>query len=144
MKLFFAFAFFALSSLLVVPLLAQEPNSQIPLMKYPESQQGEVVDDYHGREVADPYRWLEDTESEDTAAWVASQNELTRSYLESLPEREPMRAKLEQFWNYERYGLPRKGGDRYFYSHNDGLQDQSVLYQSPTLSGSLDASNAKC
>ncbi|MDA8745740.1 prolyl oligopeptidase family serine peptidase [Rubripirellula amarantea] len=106
-------------------------------MNYPETKKTDVFDEYHGRKVADPYRWLEDTESEETAEWIAAQNQLTQKYLRSLPQRDAIREKLERFWNYERYGLPKKCGDRYFFSHNDGLQDQSVLYQTPTLTGSL-------
>ena len=102
-------------------------------MKYPETKTGDVQDDYHGITVKDPYRWLEDTESKETAEWVAAQNEVTRAYLDSLPQREPMRQRLEKLWNYERYGIPRKRGDRYFYSHNDGLQDQSILYSAAGL-----------
>ncbi|MFK8111259.1 MAG: prolyl oligopeptidase family protein [Rubripirellula sp.] len=102
-------------------------------MKYPETKQTDVIDDYHGRKVSDPYRWLEDTESEETAAWIAQQNEVTQAYLRSIPERAPMRERLEKLWNYERYSLPRRRGDTYLYSHNDGLQDQSVLYKADSL-----------
>ena len=90
---------------------------------YPQSPKAEVQDDYHGFTVPDPYRWLEDTESAETAKWVAAQNEVTQAYLESLPQREPMRRRLEKLWNCERCGIPRHRGDRYFYTHNDGLQD---------------------
>jgi prolyl oligopeptidase len=110
-----------------------ENFNQPTSMNYPVTDQDDVVDDYFGRKVADPYRWLEDTESEATAAWIEAQNKVTDAYLDSIPERAEMRAKLERFWNYERFGLPTRRGDRYFYSHNDGLQDQSVLYQAATL-----------
>ncbi|WP_419189664.1 prolyl oligopeptidase family serine peptidase [Stieleria marina] len=102
-------------------------------MKYPATKTVDVVDDYFGNQVSDPYRWLEDTESDETAAWIAAQNKVTQSYLESLPQREEMRARLEKLWNYERFGLPRRRGETYFYSHNDGLQDQSVLYKAASL-----------
>ncbi|SMP47407.1 prolyl oligopeptidase Serine peptidase. MEROPS family S09A [Neorhodopirellula lusitana] len=100
-------------------------------MTYPQTARQEVTDDYHGRKVDDPYRWLEDVESDETAAWVKSQNELTQSYLANLPSREPMRKKLEELWDYERTGLPVHRGERYFFTHNDGLQNQSVVYTVP-------------
>lgn len=108
---------------------AHQPNT----MNYPETATVPVIDDYFGRKVADPYRWLEDTESEATAAWIETQNEVTDQYLESIPERTAMREKLEQFWNYERFGIPSRRGERVFYSHNDGLQDQSILYKADSL-----------
>ena len=110
-----------------------QAQDAVKAMKYPQTRTTDVVDDYFGNKVADPYRWLEDTESDETAQWIKSQNEITQGYLKSLPDREPMRARLEKLWNYERFGLPRKRGDMYFYSHNDGLQDQSVLYQADAL-----------
>ncbi len=93
----------------------------------------DVIDDYHGRQVKDPYRWLEDTESEETAEWIAAQNAVTNRYLESIPSRAMMRKRLEKLWNYERYDLPKRKGATYFYTHNDGLQDQSVLYKADSL-----------
>jgi len=101
-------------------------------LTYPATKTDDVVDDYHGNRVADPYRWLEDVESESTEAWVTAQNEVTQAYLKSLPSREPMRERLEALWNYERTGLPARRGDTYFFTHNDGLQNQSVLYLAPT------------
>jgi prolyl oligopeptidase len=103
--------------------------------RYPETKQVDVQDDYHGRVVKDRYRWLEDTESEETAAWVAAQNKVTGAYLRSIPERATMQTRLQQLWNYERYGLPSHRGETYFYTHNDGLQNQSVLYKADSLSG---------
>ena len=122
-----------LLGLLCMPIKLDAQTDATRTMKYPETRKTDVVDDYHGHKVADPYRWLEDTESDETAAWVKAQNEVTDEYLQSLPSRESMRERLERLWNYERYGLPRKKGDRYFFSHNDGLQDQSVLYKSEQL-----------
>ena len=119
-------------ALIWTPLLAPAQDASSP-MKYPETKQVDVSDDYHGHSVKDPYRWLEDTESEETAEWIAAQNDLTQAYLKSLPDREPMRERLEKLWNYERFGLPRRRGETYFYSHNDGLQDQSVLYKATSL-----------
>ena len=96
-------------------------------MRYPESPRGDVVDTLHGTEVADPYRWLEDPDAPETRAWIAAQNELTRGYLEAIPEREAIRARLTTLWNHERWGLPAKRGGRWFFTRNDGLQDQEVL-----------------
>jgi len=117
---------------------AQDDTRTAMPIQYPESKTVDVSDDYHGRVVADPYRWLEDVESDETAAWVAAQNKITQSYLENLPQRQAMRQKLETLWNYERYGLPEAQGESaasktYLYTHNDGLQDQSVLYKTDSL-----------
>ncbi len=97
-------------------------------MQYPETRKVDVVDDYHGTKVADPYRWLEDQDSDETAAWVEAQNQVTFGYLESLPTREPLRERLTELWNHERYGTPWRVADRLFWFRNDGLQNQSVLY----------------
>jgi prolyl oligopeptidase len=100
---------------------------------YPDSPQGAQVDTYHGIDVPDPYRWLEDPQSEQTQQWIEAQNRLTNAYLEGLPGRQQLTERLSQLWNYERYSIPFKQGDRYFYFKNDGLQNQSVLYTQPTL-----------
>ena len=111
------------------------PTKNSNRMNYPPTKRIDVVDDYHGREVADPYRWLEDTESEETAAWIAAENKITDAYLQSIAEREAIRQRIERLWNYERYSLPQQYGTTYIYSHNDGLQNQSVLYKSDSLDG---------
>ena len=97
---------------------------------YPETRRVDHVDTYHGQEVADPYRWLEEDVrvSDEVAAWVAKQQATARAYLDALPMRKHFEERLTKLWNYERIGLPRKAGDRYLYSKNDGLQNQSVLY----------------
>ena len=115
------------------PVTGQEPATNVAPINYPRTKATDVVDDYHGRKVSDPFRWLEDTESKQTAAWIEAQNKVTNRYLESIPEREQMRKRLEQLLNYERFGLPDRHGSVYFYSHNDGLQDQSVYYKSESL-----------
>jgi prolyl oligopeptidase len=97
-------------------------------LKYPETQQVNQIDIYHGVEVADPYRWLEDPDSPETKAWVEAQNQVTFSYLNQIPQREEIKNRLTQVWDYAKYGIPFKRGDRYFYYKNDGLQNQSVLY----------------
>lgn len=103
-------------------------------ISYPETRKSDVSDTYHGVEVADPYRWLEDDNSAETAAWVAAQNKITFGFLESIPQRPEIRKRLQELWNYERFGTPRKDGGRYFYSHNTGLQNQAVLLVAESLS----------
>jgi len=100
---------------------------------YPVTATVDHVDDYHGTEVADPYRWLEEEDSEETKAWVKSQNEATFGYLEQIPFRESIRARLEELWNYPKYGAPFKAGGKYYYYKNDGLQNQYVLYKMDAL-----------
>ncbi len=106
-------------------------------LQYPQTRTVDQVDDYHGTPVADPYRWLEDPNSDETQAWVSAQNEVTFGYLQGLTERPGIQQRLTEVWNYERYGIPFKRtsdqGTRYFYFKNDGLQNQSVLYTQPSL-----------
>jgi prolyl oligopeptidase len=117
---------------LVVTLVAKDEGS-IPHLSYPVAKTVDQVDDYHGVKVADPYRWLEDTDSTDTRAWIESENKLTFGYLEQIPYRKAIHDRLMKLWNYERYGIPEKQGGRYFYQHNTGLQNQSVLYVAESL-----------
>jgi prolyl oligopeptidase len=102
---------------------------------YPDSPRVSQVDDYHGVRVTDPYRWLEDLDSPQTRAWVEAQNQVTSAFLAAIPEREPIRERLKELWNYRRYGVPVRHGDRYFFTRNDGLQDQDVLYRVDTPGG---------
>ncbi len=97
------------------------------------TRQGEVVDDYFGTKIPDPYRWLEDDNSPETEAWVAAQNRVTFALLESIAEREAIRKRLTDLWDYERYGLPSKEGPWYVYGRNDGLQNQPVIYRATSL-----------
>lgn len=97
--------------------------------KYPETRKDKTVDTYFGNEVADPYRWLEDDLSEETAAWVTRQNKVTFSYLKQIPFRDAIKKRMEELWNYERVSAPFKEGDYTYYYKNDGLQNQSVLYR---------------
>jgi prolyl oligopeptidase len=103
--------------------------------KYPEAMKQDVVEDYHGTKVADPYRWLEDPDSKETVAWVTQENELTRAYIDTYAAREGIEDRLKTLFDYERYSLPSRQGDRYFFSKNDGLQNQSVLYMVKSLTG---------
>jgi len=103
---------------------------------YPNSAQVNQVDDYHGTQVADPYRWLENPDSPESRAWIEAQNKLTMGFLADIPARDRLKERLTKLWNYEKYSIPFKQGDeqqndsaqRYFYFKNDGLQNQSVLY----------------
>jgi len=91
------------------------------------------VDVIHGVRVADPYRWLEDIDSDETRAWIEAQNDLTFTYLNSIPLKEKIRRRMEELWNYEKFDVPVKYGGRYFFTRNDGLQNQSVLYWMESL-----------
>jgi prolyl oligopeptidase len=102
---------------------------------YPPARVDNVVDDYFGTKVPDPYRWLEDPDSPETQAWVEAENKLTYGFIDSIPAREKIEARLTKLWNYPRYSVPYKRGDRYFFSKNDGLQNQSVLYMQKSLGG---------
>jgi prolyl oligopeptidase len=119
------FAFLALSACV-------EPGPPVP-SEYPGAERGTLVDDYFGTSVPDPYRWMEDLGSPEVAAWVTRQNELARPFLEAVPGRGGIRDRLTELWNYERHGTPWKEGGLYFFSRNEGLQDQSVLYTAESL-----------
>ena len=97
-------------------------------LDYPETARTGTVDILHGVEVPDPYRWLEEIDSAQTQAWIADQNRLTFDYLSQIPAREQISARISELWNYEKYGTPFKRGGRYFFTRNDGLQNQGVLY----------------
>lgn len=107
--------------------MSAEPSTAAKI-SYPPTRKSDQVDDYHGTKVADPYRHLEDLNSDETKSWVEAQNKVTFDYLSRLPKREALKQRLTKLWDYERYGLPRKKGSRYFYTKNNGLQNQAVLY----------------
>ena len=100
---------------------------------YPITKRGDQVDNYHGTPVADPFRWLEDPNSAETAAWVDAQNAVTQPFLAGLPYREQIKARLTQLWNFEKRSTPSKHAGRYFWYRNSGLQNQSVLYTSTNM-----------
>ena len=108
-------------------------QQMIKTNNYPVARKGDQVDDYHGVKVADPYRWLEDLDSEETRKWVEAENNLTFAYLAEIPARNTIKERLTKLWNFEKYGVPFKEGSRYFYSRNSGLQNQSVLYSVTSL-----------
>ncbi len=116
-------------------LVAFAPVLALAALSYPPSKTVDHTDNYHGTNVADPYRWLEELDSADTKAWVAAQNALTDSVVEQFPERARIRQRLTELWNYPRTGLPFKEANWYFYTKNDGLQNQSPLYVTDGLRG---------
>lgn len=121
--------------ILVVTILAMNGCKQNVSVKYPVTRTVDTVDDYFGTKIADPYRWLENDTSAETASWVTVQNAVTNDYLSKIPFREKIRERLTRIWNYPRYGVPFKEGRYYFFFKNDGLQNQSVLYFRDGLEG---------
>ena len=121
-----------LATACLVALATLALPAQTPLT-YPATRKADVVDDYHGTKVADPYRWLEDDRSAETAAWVEAQNKVTQGYLGQIPERKAIEARLTKLWDYEKFGAPSRHGKVYVYSHNTGLQNQGVLYVTTDL-----------
>jgi prolyl oligopeptidase len=102
---------------------------------YPQPPKSGQVDNYFGTKVSDPYRDLENADSEPTRKWIEAENKLTFDYLAGTPERKRINDKLTALWNYEKYTVPFRNGGRYFFSKNTGLQNQSVLYTGPSLPG---------
>jgi len=98
-------------------------------IQYPETKKGETVDVYFDTKVSDPYRWLEDDKSAETGAWVKAQNEVTYGYLDKIPFRDELKKRMEKLWNYEKIGAPNTEGKFTYYSKNNGLQNQSVVYR---------------
>lgn len=119
---------FIVINLLLLPLSAKEDS-----FVYPDSHPGETVEVIHGVEVADPYRWLEDLNAEQTRQWIKEQNGVTEKHLHAIPGRKELNAHLTELWNVERFGPPFNVGGRYFFGRNDGLQNQSVLYVAESL-----------
>ena len=122
------FLFFIVTMILSANIFAQTKYN------YPQTKKVEQIDDYHGTKVSDPYRWLEDDNSAETKAWVEAQNKVTNAYLATIPERETLKKRLTELWNYEKYSAPFKEGGKYFYYKNDGLQNQFVLYVAESVS----------
>ncbi|WP_286965055.1 prolyl oligopeptidase family serine peptidase [Flavobacterium sp. UBA4854] len=98
-------------------------------LQYPQTKKGETVDVYFDTKVSDPYRWLEDDKSAETGAWVKAENEVTYGYLDKIPFRDELKKRMETLWNYEKIGAPSKEGKFTYYSKNNGLQNQSVVYR---------------
>ena len=123
--------YFVLGGLLAVACTVNKEQG----LQYPETKTVDVVDSYFGVEVPDPYRWLEDDRSPETAEWVKAQNEVTFAYLKKIPYRNKIKKRLEELLNYERVYAPARHGRWYYYYRNDGLQNQNVLYRKPVEGG---------
>lgn len=122
------------SALCSIPALHAAPGGKEPAgLSYPATKTVEQVDDYHGVKVKDPYRWLESLDSPETKAWVTAQNEITFGFLGKIPERDALKKRLTELWDYEKFSPPHKEAGRYFYSRNSGLQNQSVIYTTTSL-----------
>jgi prolyl oligopeptidase len=119
----------------VSALLVTSAASEAQKLAYPASKTVDHVDTYHGAEVKDPYRWLEDDvrTSDAVRGWVEAQNAVTMPYLAAIPEREQIEQRLTELWNFEKYGAPFKAGGRYYYQRNDGLQNQSVVWMQTSM-----------
>ncbi|HKL67482.1 MAG TPA: prolyl oligopeptidase family serine peptidase [Bacteroidales bacterium] len=115
--------------ILTMVFIASCKNPAGPPIKYPETKKGLIMDNYYGTEIVDPYRWLEDDMSEETATWVKAQNKVTYSYLDRIPYRDQIKKRLMEMWNYEKFSAPFKEGDYTYFYKNDGLQDQFVVYR---------------
>ena len=106
----------------------KRPAEKIILMKYPDTKKDGTVDNYFGTPIADPYRWLENDTSAETAAWVIAENKVTQNYLSQIPYRNDIKKRLTEIWNYPKEGAPFKVGQQYFFTKNNGLQNQSIWY----------------
>jgi prolyl oligopeptidase len=122
--------------LLLIGVVTLQLFAQTSRLPYPPAPRTEQIDDYHGTKIADPYRTLENADAHSTSKWIERENALTFSWLAKLPGRENIRTQLTSLWNYERFPRLYKAGGHYFYLHNSGLQNQSVLYVLDSLSGS--------
>src|SRR5215204_5810136 len=120
---------------LALALGVLSPAVSAQKLQYPASKKGQQVDTYFGVKVADPYRWLEDEGSPETTRWVEEQNKVTFAYLEKIPYRAAVKERLTKLFNYARYSAPYRRGDYYFFTKNDGLQNQSVVYMQKGLDG---------
>ncbi len=119
----------SLLAVIIITIAASCGSQQNDVIKYPVTQRGDVTDTIFGTPVADPYRWLEDDMSAQTAEWVKEQNAVTFGYLEKIPYREQIRERLTTMWNYEKFGMPFRKGDYTYFTRNDGLQNQDVFYR---------------
>jgi prolyl oligopeptidase len=125
--------------LLALPILAacggSEKESEQAKLTYPPTKKVDSVDTYFNVKIQDPYRWLEDDRSAETAEWVKKQNEVTFHYLAQIPFRDKVKERLTKIWNFEKRGVPFKKGKNYFFYKNNGIQNQSVLYAQEGLTG---------
>jgi prolyl oligopeptidase len=123
------------SAAALVLLAGAAASAPAQRLNYPDARTVEQFDDYHGTRVADPYRWLEDTDAPETRTWIEAQNRLTEQYLAGIPQRAAIHRRLTALWNFPRWSSPTRRGTRYFYFRNTGLQNQSVMYVAPSPRG---------
>jgi prolyl oligopeptidase len=116
-------------------LKADATAKSASVFSYPTTRKDAQADDYNGVKVADPYRWLEDDKSPEVADWVKEENKVTFSYLSQIPYRQQIRDRLAQLTNYPKYSAPQRRGEMYFFSKNEGLQNQDLLYAQKSLEG---------
>lgn len=133
MKKQFVLALFAIS--LFACNQGKKSAEKITVMKYPDTKKDSRIDNYFGTNIADPYRWLENDTSAETAAWVKAENKVTQNYLSQIPYRDDIKRRLTEIWNYPKDGTPFKVGDYYFFTKNNGLQNQSVWFIKKGLNG---------
>ena len=119
--------------IVIATTVAVEGQSQ--KLSYPTARRAEVIDDYFGTKVTDPYRWMEELDSKELSDWVAAENKLTFDYLERLPLREHFRQRITELWNYPKTTIPVREGGRLFFRKNSGLQRQSPIYMRTNLTG---------
>jgi prolyl oligopeptidase len=122
----------ALLLITIVPVCAAFAKEE-RAFPYPNARKSDQIDDYHGIKVADPYRWLEDPDSPGSRAWIDAENKVTIDFLNKIPERDAIKKRITELWDYEKFGVPFKEKERYFISRNSGLQNQSVLYVANNL-----------
>ena len=123
------FSILTLICILMISCKNSESDKNITTLKYPATKKVDTVTNYFGTAIKDPYRWLEDDMSAETAAWVIDQNKVTFDYLSKIPYRKALKNRLEKLWNYEKIGAPFKEGDYHYFYKNNGLQNQYVLYR---------------
>jgi len=117
----------ALFALVMMPMLLAAQ------LQYPQTRKTDTIDNYHGTMVPDPYRWMENDNSDETKAWVQAENKVTNNYLDKIPFRDKIKKRLTEMWNYPRYSAPFRKGDFFYFSKNDGLQNQSIWYQQESI-----------
>jgi prolyl oligopeptidase len=119
--------------IIVFTILMAITTQTFSQIKYPDTKKADQEDNYFGTIIKDPYRWLEDDNSAETKAWVKEENKVTDDYLSKISFRGKVRSRLEELWNYTKYGAPFKQGNYYYFYKNDGLQNQAVLYRQKGL-----------
>jgi len=128
-----AFGLLAAASLVAAGCTASQKTAS--RFDYPVAPRSDQVDDYNGVKVADPFRPLENPDAPETREWIEKENKITFGYLNSIPEREAIKKRLTELWDYEKFGVPHVNGDYFYFRRNDGLQNQDVLYTMRGING---------